>query len=593
MSRLLELAPWNSGETVTSHISRLAKAGGYASARSYAKAMGFSFESVVAGHLDDAARHAEVLDRPLALFSDGLVVQKRRIVLLRGEKLILRQTMRNRLRFCPLCVEADEATGRGRRGCRAYGRLEWQVLAVRACPIHAVRLEAPDMPEPGVAEYDFAALLAADTVGRAGILTEHDALEPDSLQDYVWSRLDDGAQERGWLADMPLYDVIMLTEIVGAIVRHGTFCDPDTLKWKERSLCAEAGFDIVRQGEQTFRDFVFSLLERAFPESAHLRQFLGALNQYLSFAVEDYDGIVRGIIREVMKKEVEQKVRPKHHATVLSIAEQHDVSPVKLRNRLVEAGVVEAELVITPATSVEVDRHLGSLYCSELSTTLSYLEASRSLGTDASVFHSNGGSPDLGRHLSEVFGIDGRRRYLISEVEELSKSFQELAGTEDSIPGMVTFEGVVGKLGFKAGEVLKLLFNGKLKSVALRPNSGPGLKALRFDLAEVRREAIAENRTKLSKPVAAKMLKVNETTLDLILRDGYLKASARPTSVADEPIFLLEEIEEFGRQFIALHELAASRMTNRFELRKHLADADVHPAFEANQILFYRVIDIH
>lgn len=79
------------------------------------------------------------------------------------------------------------------------------------------------------------------------------------------------------------------------------------------------------------------------------------------------------------------------------------------------------------------------------------------------------------------------------------------------------------------------------------------------------------------------------TELDL----GYLKASARPTSVADEPIFLLEEIEEFGRHFIALHELAASRMTNRFELRKHLADADVHPAFEANQILFYRVIDIN
>ncbi|WP_368516897.1 TniQ family protein [Rhizobium sp.] len=592
MSRLLELAPWNSGETITSHISRLAKAGGYASARSYAKAMGFSFDRVAAGHLDEATKHAESLDRPLALFSNGLVTQNRRIVFLRSEKLILRQTMRNRLRFCPLCVEADEAAGRGRRECRAYGRLEWQVLAVRACPIHAVRLVTPDVPELDVADHDFAAMLTTVAGSRTWTEAEIDALEPDSLQSYVCSRLDAGVRERDWLADMPLYDVIMLAEIVGAIALYGTFRDPDILNWRERSSSAAAGFDIVRQGEQAFREFVFSLLARAFPQSGYLRQFLGNLNQYLSFAVEDYDGIVRGIIREVMKKEAEQKVRPEHHMTVRAIALQHDVDPLRLRDRLVEAGVVGAECGRMQASCVEVDRDIGSLYCAELSTTLSYKEASRFLGTDAGLFHRDEGASNLQHHLSEVLGIDGRRRYLICEIEELVWTFQTLAGLEAPLPGMMTVDGVSGKYGFTAGDILKLLFDGKLKSVALKPNLGPGLKALRLDPEEVRREVLMENRTNLSRLVTARILRVNETTLDILVRDGHLKPCSRPPTIADEPIFSMGEIEEFKQQFISLHELAASRTTNRFDLRKRLAEANVHPALEANRILFYRVIDI-
>lgn len=306
MSRLLELAPWNSGETLTSHISRLAKAGGYASAQDYAKAIGFSFNRVAVGRLTDAIRHAESLDRPLSLFSEGLVTQSRRTVLLRGENLNLRQTMRSKLRFCPLCIETDEATGRGRRECRAYGRLEWQVLAVRACPIHTVRLVAADMPDPGAGDHDFSALLAAFRGRRAGIGTEVDALEPDSLQYYVCSRLHGGVQEQAWLAEMPLYDVITLTEIIGAIALHGTFRDPDTLNWRERSLCAEAGFDIVSQGEKAYRDFVFTHLERALA-SARPRQFLDSLDQYLWFAVKDHDEMVRGMVRDVRLRKLTGK----------------------------------------------------------------------------------------------------------------------------------------------------------------------------------------------------------------------------------------------------------------------------------------------
>ena len=97
----------------------------------------------------------------------------------------------------------------------------------------------------------------------------------DTLQKYVLDRLD-GCADVPWLDAMPLYDAVMLAEIVGAVARHGIDYRSRSLDHREWSRCAGEGFDIVAQGESAFRAFVNGLVRGATVRSdASGRSFLG------------------------------------------------------------------------------------------------------------------------------------------------------------------------------------------------------------------------------------------------------------------------------------------------------------------------------
>lgn len=120
---------------------------------------GLSFKDLTSGYGPHVERYAPLLDRPVALFEDGVLRLHSKLVEARGEKLTFAQMSRQGLSFCPHCLVEDEDSGRGRPGHRSYGRLHWQVNAVRTCPLHEVRVVMADLPTPSMT-YDTALMLS-------------------------------------------------------------------------------------------------------------------------------------------------------------------------------------------------------------------------------------------------------------------------------------------------------------------------------------------------------------------------------------------------------------------------------------------------
>ncbi|MBS3649408.1 TniQ family protein [Pseudaminobacter sp. 19-2017] len=144
MNRLAELLPFNAGETVASYCSRLAATCGYRHARSFGFDLSFRFQGLAIGDEPELEKFASILDVSASSLSPGAVVTNGHMNVLACEKLTRSHMERQRLRFCPFCVQDDERDKGGRRGFRSYGRLSWLVKPIRACRHHGARLITSD-----------------------------------------------------------------------------------------------------------------------------------------------------------------------------------------------------------------------------------------------------------------------------------------------------------------------------------------------------------------------------------------------------------------------------------------------------------------
>ncbi|WEZ83407.1 hypothetical protein P6U16_00485 [Rhizobium sp. 32-5/1] len=73
MTRLAEIVPFNSGESVASLCSRLAAACGYPKAQALASRLGFSFKGLALGRRVDIQRFASALGTSEASLESGVV----------------------------------------------------------------------------------------------------------------------------------------------------------------------------------------------------------------------------------------------------------------------------------------------------------------------------------------------------------------------------------------------------------------------------------------------------------------------------------------------------------------------------------------
>ncbi|WP_237684111.1 hypothetical protein [Pseudaminobacter soli (ex Zhang et al. 2022)] len=110
--------------------------------------------------------------------------------------------------------------------------------------------------------HDFAANLAAEADNFDNLLAAAAPMEPDTLQRYVEARLGGAKTESAWLDTMPLYVAVRLCETVGASERHDIRFHSNALDEREWLACAGAGFDLLRDGENDFRDWLQSHLVR-------------------------------------------------------------------------------------------------------------------------------------------------------------------------------------------------------------------------------------------------------------------------------------------------------------------------------------------
>lgn len=210
MTRPADIVPFKVGETVASHCSRIAAACGYENAKQFATQHGFRFQGLAVGNERDLGAFASLLGASRQSLSCGVVLTKDRITSLSGVELSYSMAHRSRLRFCPACVLQDEQQGSGRRGHRAYGRIEWLAGPIRVCREHGVMLvELKPHPSPDLA-HDFASKLAFEREIIPSLADTAFRMQPDGLQGYVEGRIRSGPNGNSWLDAFPMYVVVRL-----------------------------------------------------------------------------------------------------------------------------------------------------------------------------------------------------------------------------------------------------------------------------------------------------------------------------------------------------------------------------------------------
>ncbi|MCA1367224.1 TniQ family protein [Bradyrhizobium sp. BRP14] len=297
--------PLHRGETLASFCSRTAARNGLPSARVFAAHLGFSFNGLSAGKRQDVERFAQAVGRlpeslgPALVQSDGIHVA------VAGEKLPRPYLQRHRLRFCPHCVQEDEANGTGRAGTRAYGRMAWLVSLIRTCPIHRTRLLTSARSRPEALD-DFFVRLGWELPLMPEHLRKSVRQQPTRLETYVVDRLNGDRTHVPFLDELPMYAAGQLSDWVGAVLMFGVDFKPNEMtedNWRE---AGGEGFEALSEGERGFRQFLKSLHPKSSPGglgSADPSSVYGQLYTSLMFCSGDaaFDRI-RAIVREASQE---------------------------------------------------------------------------------------------------------------------------------------------------------------------------------------------------------------------------------------------------------------------------------------------------
>jgi len=601
-NRLTETAPFGAGETAASNCSRVAAACGYETASAFARMSGFSFKKLAEGIPADVERYARALDRPVGYVERGVMRAEARVVAISGERLLSRQMHRLTPRFCPMCLAEDEVSGAGRRGARGYGRMNWQILAVRTCPVHRVELASPEFGIASKLEHDFCAFLRTLPNDMDWFQAEARAMEPDALQVYSENRLA-GLRDRGlWPDKMPLYDVVALSEILGAVVRHGVDYRSSLMGSIEWSRCADEGFGVLHSGEEAFREVVYSLLKREYlpRKNGSRRSLLGRLHDLLYFAVEDFDGIARTIIREAIA-EMHPPATPGNgesarRVTVAAAAERFGVDRFRLRKLLREGLVISSEEMAEGPARIIVDEPIAERYASELKLSIDRREARSRLGASTIIFDALVAEGRLPPH-TQVFdnkpGVYSGTRYLISNVEALLERLRSIATTGVPDEGSVSIAVVAREAGCTYREVLAVLLDGELREAYIIAK-GEGFDAVRLNVCEVRRIIRAEHGKLLSVRAAAYTIGAPvKVVAGLVKRKMLSKVRKRNPDTDRMSDYLAPEVvARFSAEFVTLTSLASKCQLPKPKLRQMLASEDIEPAFAMYETSFYRRSDL-
>ncbi|MDC9835713.1 TniQ family protein [Rhizobium binxianense] len=604
MSRLFEIINFNAGETVASYCSRLAAACGYRHARSFGADLGFLFQGVAIGSQEDIEKFAAVVGVPVSYLAHGIVTTDDRINIVAGQSLTRTFMQRQRLRFCPLCVFDDERQKGGRRGFRSFGRVDWLVKSIRCCEVHHVQLVTSEHAAPPMFIHDFAANLAQfGDVG--GLVSNAEFLKPDRLQRYVKERLRGHQTEAAWLDSLPLYAAVRLCETVGATERHGTHFYTSSFDEREWSACADAGYDLLRGGENDFREHLRGQITRFYGRLSDMggRSIFGRLYERIAHETDDkaYDPI-RSIMRDIALDnlplgpgdEFFGPVNERRLHSVQSASIEFGIHPKRLRKTLVNEGLIPVEDQSKTFERILLDAETMEKFALETKRSLDVPDAKAHLNAERVQFEmlvKHGLIGPLGGNGASA-EIAVERRFSPSDLDSLLRRLQA-AVTRADHDGLCDLRGVMKKAGCSFVEVIELVLGGTLTTVAWNADE-TGLAAVRLDASEIKARTLGDDHGCFSLHQLQMLIPASTKIIKALIESGRLPAVQRRNPVKRNMQTVVEpdSLKAFMDEYLSLGNFATRRKTRTWNLKRDLDDAGIEPIFVAAEMPFYLKSDI-
>lgn len=483
------------GQTATSAASALAARNFRFAVRPFCADVHLEFSGIVNGDPVALAKLARLGDFDLStLTKSSFIVEERRTFTLNGQRLVGLMLERQRPVACPLCLVEDMENGRYAPEIDAFARPEWSITSYRTCTMHNVAtIPIAPVPQPSLT-HDFAVLVRQNLAEIRRLASDPERRQASAFEHNLLARVLGSPVESNWLNSLGFSASARACELFGAVLNFGTRFNMRQLSPADWARAGAAGFDLLKAGIETVRDFLLNLQRApALGATSGPQQMFGRIYQWLEFGSDDRDlEPVRTMLRDHIVETLPvgpgdivlgQPVQQRRLHSIRSAALQHGVHQVTARKILTLAGIAPAErgelsddriLFAPDPADALLERVARGIPAKEIH---SYLDVSRT--------HM--------KHLIErrdirpILDIDGLEA--LYDTADLDAFIDRVAAKADVVdqptPDQVPLTEAVKRACCGVGEVLDLVWSGRLKWVG-RLAAGRGYGALLVSLGEVK-----------------------------------------------------------------------------------------------------------
>lgn len=405
---------------------------------------------------------------------------------------------------------------------------------------------------------------------------------------------------------MPLHVAIRLCETVGASERNGLRFRSDKLDSAEWSACAGTGHDLLCGGEADFRSWLEKLLSNFALGRSDMggRVLFGRLYERLAHETDDpaFDPI-RDIMRDVALCSLPLgpgddffgPLTDRRLHSVQSASRQFGIHPKRLRKLLVNSGTIPAEDVAKTFERILLPAPDMEKFVAEAQAGLDVPEAKIRLGVsrvqfDILIEHRLIVPVAGDRSASECISVD--RSFAPDDLDDLLGRLRASV-TMEPRSEMVEIAAACRRTNCQFMEIMEMLLNRSLKNVAIEPGH-QGIAGFRLDVDEVRQMTAGEDHGCHAVSELQSLIPASFRIVSGLLSGGWIATVERrhPTKRYIQKVVEPETLAKFKEEFVSLGNLASSRRTRTWSLKRQLEQRSIEPKFIVAEMPFYSRADL-
>ncbi len=614
MIRIAQTTPLLPGETVMSWVARIARDETGMGPFAFLNLIEVNRKHVLEATPDGLDRLAEITGVPRPRLEEGAYLRHgERFYTHRGHAFHAEFAGRARTTFCPACLLADARSDSPSGGSRV-GRVNWFFDPVRTCPAHRMPLVRTMSARYADRYQDMALVAPCDE--RLHELAAGSATRPvSSLQTYVEARLA-GNPGPAWLDGQQIDQASRASEILGAVLIHGSHVDLPDLSEDDWDAAGAAGFAFTSRGEEGIRDALDRIFRR-FRETETKggpQAVYGRLYQWIEF---HRSGKSRGPIRDVLRERVLEMmavepgthllgeiVRTRRRHSVASLSRETGVHPRTLNRALVLGGLLPNGDPDRVDGLLSFDAKAGERFADRLRDAIPVAKVPAYLNCNRTQAQALAWSGLIGRIGGEA---EARSKIALSmiarsELDDFLARFRT-GGTPMAFPsdGMIDVIAAAKVSRWPVIDIVRLVLDGGLSRTGLL-SVDLGFRSVLVDPQEVRSVLDARQaRGRLSIAEASDRIGVSTTGIRALMsepdRDGnpfLASAVERNGQGAERVYFEAAELDRYAARHVDLKEIAAERGVAAKILRGRLSAAGIEPILPRLKMnrLVYRRADL-
>ncbi|TBF35230.1 hypothetical protein ELG88_08380 [Rhizobium leguminosarum] len=561
--------PMHADETLTSWVSRLARANECGFTRQLCLDLGLDMVLLNRGDEDEIRRLAALADEPAdLLLRHAVVVGDGDGSLVGGSYFSKRSLRRSKLRFCPLCIGDDDRDQSRMAGTRRYGRTHWMFPQIEACPTHSVAIVQSSHVRQGRHPHDFTTMLEISEEEYPRLLQKSMPMTANEFERYICERLAGHRQHGEVLDELSLSAGLAACELFGVAIIHGRDAKATTLSQEAIREARATGYRSLAIGRSGFEGSLDRIRQNS--SQVNVRGGQAMYGRFYLALNENYDHPHYGELRKMIRDytlSVEPVLNgsdffgPIEHSPWTSVgvvARETGYPDSTLRKILVELGHLTTLRQDRSEQFISTDAAQKAIVA--LNDMLTLAEAANILGVlvpTASRFVKDGLlQPVLQGRSTSPHRYKLLDRYSRRDVDAFANSLLSRA-TAALSDEMTDLTDAAKKCGLKLAELLRLMLDDKLVGVA-QFDDGVGLKRLRFDWREIESLVSVPDEAVIDRAKFCKRLLINPEAFAYLVRTGALEAEQRQLRAARCPTWVVSDavVREFEARYATVATLS-------------------------------------